>query len=214
MLTKTISYEDLDGVQQTETFWFQLTEGEITKQLIVGGEGGETLKDRLERLGNLTEEDMKNGAGRQVMDTFENILRAAVGKRTGNLFRKNDEIRDNFMYSGAYDAFFLEMLQTRDSGASYIKAMLPGKVHVAIDEAVAKQMQDTQQEASTTVATTLQTAPPVLESEVVELPSVKNASDEPKWLSETRYPTPKELMAMGKDEMRLAMKMKADKIFG
>lgn len=208
MIKKTISYEDLDGNTQTSDFWFQITKAEFLEKAMV--EGGEAYLEKLQRLATLTPEDMQNGGGKEVMTIFKMLLSEGVGRRDGDLFIKNEAITNRFMFSGAYDAFFLELISTPDAGAIFMRNMLPRDAHKAIDEALAekaKQGGDIPE---------LQAAPPVLEEPAPELPEVTKFYSElgdkekPAWLKDLREPTDKELIAMPKEEMQLAFRLKSD----
>src|SRR3954464_13358968 len=113
MLKKAITFTNIDGVTVTEEFHFQISQSDATKMMLVEGE------DYQERIMKRTEE--RDGA--KIIEHFENLLRAAVGKREGMRFVKNREITDYFMQSGAYDAFFMELIRTPDSGATIVAGM-------------------------------------------------------------------------------------------
>src|SRR5215211_4134516 len=95
MLKKTLTFKDLDGNPITEDFYFNLNTSELAK-LQLSHEGG---------FGDYLEKISAKRSGREVMDTFEDILRMSVGRRgeDNRKFIKTDEIRDDFMFSGAYD---------------------------------------------------------------------------------------------------------------
>lgn len=209
MIKKTISYEDLDGNTQTRDFWFQITKAEFLEKAMV--EGGEDYLKKLERLAKLTPEDMNTGGAKEVMSIFKTILADGVGRREGELFIKTPEITNQFMFSGAYDAFFLELIQTPDSGAIFMRNMLPRDAHKAIDEALAEKAKESGGDIPE-----LQAAPPVLEEPAPELPEVTKFYSElgdkekPAWLKDLREPTDKELIAMPKEEMQLAFRLKSE----
>lgn len=115
MLKKAITYQNLDGVTVTEEFHFQITKAEVAEKALVAG------AEYAEQLRKLTIE--RDGA--KIIAIFKELLTDAVGKREGNLFLKNDDIRNSFMFSGAYDSFFMELLQSPDSGAQVIVSMFP-----------------------------------------------------------------------------------------
>lgn len=211
MLVKDITYTDIDDVQQTKKFWFSMSRAELKEEILVGGRGGETFMERINRLSKTTEEDLKQGQGRELMDTFKAILAQSVGRRDGQLFIKDETTRNNFLYSGAYDALFEEMLESKDSGASLIAGILP------------KNMQEDFNEAAKVAAASSVVEGEVLQSsgtiEQVAQPSPTPStgtddSEMPLWYRENRYATPKELMNASTEETRLAMKMKSDKAFG
>jgi hypothetical protein len=160
MLKKAITYQNLDGVTVTEDFYFNISKAEALEKAIAEGEGYE------ERLRALA----KAEKGEEIIAEFKSVLGAAVGRREGNLFIKNDEIRNNFMFSGAYDAFFFELIQSPDSGASIISAMLPTGIQADVDKALAERgitPSATGSESNpsfTTNSSTLTASPPVLEA--------------------------------------------------
>lgn len=228
MLTKEITYEDIDGNEQKETFWFQLSKAEATKNMLVGGKNGETYEERLRRLGNMTEEDLKNGMGHEVLETFEEILKSSVGKRDGKLFRKTQDIRDHFEFSGAYDAFFMEMLASPDSGASYIRAIMPVVSQQNIDDAMVKQRAQKIVDGEVTTGGEMTATTGVIEH-TENLPTrqefpagavqamqtnQQGTDDAAAWQAEGRYATQQELRKMSPEDMRFAMQAKLNKVFG
>lgn len=213
MLKKTLSYENLDGETVTKDFYFQITKAEVVEKAMANGDG------YLESLGQLSAET--NGA--EILRHFKDILSNAVGQRQGQLFIKNDDIRNEFMYSGAYDQFLLEMLEAPDSGASQIRAILPKDAQKLVDEEAAKR-------GIKIDSPELPASPPVLEGEVAKpeptftgdikravaetdaakapAPAQTGTDDDPVWLKEGRNPTRQELMKMSKDEIQFAAKMR------
>lgn len=230
MIIRSITYTNLDGQLRQEDFAFQLTEAEFTKKAMT--EGGPAYLERLRKLADLTQAELEAGAGKEVMATFDVLLGDAVGKREGDLFIKNDEIRNRFLYSGAYDALFMELITTPDSGATFMRNMFPGNAHAAIDKALAERGVETADVTATQPtpeASPVTNVPDIVRTEfqkgivTVNAPELQPAApqlseagkdDEPLWFRESRYATPKELMKMGKEEMQFAMMMKSTKAFG
>lgn len=230
MLKKTITYENLDGEKVTEDFWFQITKSEVIERALAEGEEKYALM--LKQL-----EVEKDGA--KIIAVFKDILGSAVGRREGQLFIKSDEIRNRFMFSGAYDVFFTDLILGGDSGAAVLSAMLPKDAQEAVEEELRKRgiktdisasppilegtVADAEVQASKpqpdTFPTNLERAVQMTSAEskvtdVVTQPAGESKDDEPLWLKEGRYATPKELMLMGPEETRLAMKMKSQQAFG
>lgn len=213
MIKKSISYEDLDGNKKSEDFWFQITKAEFLEKAMV--EGGEAYLEKLQRLADLTPEDMQNGGGREVMAIFKMLLREGVGRREGDLFIKSEEITSRFMFSGAYDAFFLELIDTPDMGSIFMRNMLPRDAHKAIDEALAARASQDGDTAPTSAEPTPESGQVSLSTPIqtTELGAAapqpaETSKDEPEWLKEKREPTTKELLSMPKDEMALAFKLR------
>lgn len=210
MLTKTISYTDIDDQPQTETYCFQISLAEMSAEVFDKDRKGQTLKDRIERMTQMDEAALRAGGVGDLMKLYQEIIKSAVGKRRGKLFVKNDEVKDEFLYSGAYDRFFLEMLNSSDSGASMIAAMMPADIRKQVEDTIAVRSKElgvtVEGEVLPQSGTVEEIAPPAA--------AASTGTDEPKWLQEGRYPTSKELMNAGPEETRLAMKMKSDKAFG
>lgn len=209
MLKKSITYTDIDGKTVTEEFHFQINKVEVAEREVAHGIG------YLDSLKSLTIE--KDGA--KIIAVFKDFLFSAVGRREGNLFIKNDDIRNQFMFSGAYEAFFMDLISGADSGAAMMAAMLPAEYQEAAKAEVAKLEKKESLRAVPDIST-LPPKPPeeqlaalagVLGPERVEKianATAENPSNEPTWLLEMRNPTSVELREMGKDEMLLAAQMR------
>jgi hypothetical protein len=117
MLKREITYEDFDGQTVTETFYFNLTKTEIV-QLEVDYDGG--LESTLRRI--ITTEDVK-----ALMREFKKIVLMAYGVRSedGKRFVKNDELREAFTQTAAYDALFIELATNDEAAAKFIQGIIP-----------------------------------------------------------------------------------------
>jgi hypothetical protein len=117
MLKREITYEDFDGQTVTETFYFNLTKTEIV-QLEVDYDGG--LETTLRRI--ITTEDVK-----ALMREFKKIVLLAYGVRSedGKRFVKNDELREAFTQTAAYDALFIELATNDEAAAKFIQGIIP-----------------------------------------------------------------------------------------
>jgi len=127
MLKKTLTFKDLDGNPITEDFYFNLNTSELAK-LQLSHEGG---------FGDYLEKISAKRSGREVMDTFEDILRMSVGRRSedNRKFIKTDEIRDDFMFSGAYDVLFMELITNAGSAQEFIKSVVPADLVAQVEAA-------------------------------------------------------------------------------
>ena len=120
MLKKTITYTDFNGVQRTEDHYFNLTKAEIS-EMELSKDGGMTVLIR--RI--ISEQNMPALAA-----TFKEILRRTYGKKSddGRRFMKSEEIWKDFEESGAYDAFFMGLIQSPDNAVAFINAVVPKDV--------------------------------------------------------------------------------------
>jgi predicted nucleic acid-binding protein len=115
MLKKEITYEDFDGEMVTHTFYFNLTRTEIIEYSVEYEEGMEVTLARI-----IKAEDIKS-----LVHEFKKIVLSAYGVRDGSLFKKSQELRDDFVQTAAYDALFMELATSDDAASSFIKGIMP-----------------------------------------------------------------------------------------
>lgn len=109
MLVKTITYKDFNGVEQSEKFYFNLTEAEVA-EIELSTDGG--FAEKIERI--VAAEDQK-----EIWSVFKELILMSVGEKSpdGKHFIKSPEIRARFEQSAAYSALIMEML-TGDASVS------------------------------------------------------------------------------------------------
>ena len=117
MLKRDITYEDYNGEQVTETFYFNLTKSEII-ELEVSYKGG--LEGFIQAI--IQAEDNKT-----LVAEFKKIVLLSYGEKTpdGKRFVKNDELREAFSQTAAYDSLFMELAMNDESAANFIKGIIP-----------------------------------------------------------------------------------------
>lgn len=117
MIKKTITYTDFDGNEQKEDFYFNVSKTELL-DMETKYEGG---------FAHYLEEIQKAEDVKAIMNVMKDIVSMSVGKRSedGKRFIKNDEIRDDFLFSPAYDELFMDLFQNADHGTEFIKGILP-----------------------------------------------------------------------------------------
>lgn len=118
MIKKSVTFENFDGDTVTKEYHFHLNKAELA-QLELSAEGGLSAKLR----GIL---ETKNG--NLIMETFKNLLLQTVGRRQGELFLKTQEVRDEFEYSGAYSAMFMDMILNPGEAVEFMKGIVPKDV--------------------------------------------------------------------------------------
>lgn len=118
MLTKEISYTDLNGNQRTDTYYFNLTKAELI-------EYDSSFEDGvLNYLTFLT----KNGdkmKGKLVLAFKDLILRSYGEKTVNGRFVKSEELREAFAASEAYSELFMEITSSEEAAANFINAIIP-----------------------------------------------------------------------------------------
>lgn len=117
MIQKTFKYTDFNGNVQEETFYFNISKAEAIEMEVSEKEGLSTALQKIV--------DSKDN--KQILATFKDVLMRAVGEKSedGKRFIKNDDIRDAFIQSPAYDELFMELMTDAGAGAEFIQAVLP-----------------------------------------------------------------------------------------
>lgn len=119
MISKTIKFEDYNGDQVEDIFYFHLNKAELTKMNF--DESGKTLTDMILEIS----EDVTGT--RRVIDILEKICRASVGRKSedGKRFIKNDAITSELFDTEAYSELFIELVQNPEKAAEFIQGMMP-----------------------------------------------------------------------------------------
>lgn len=117
MLTKTITYEDFNGVKRTETFHFNLSRTEIV-ELEMSTEGG--IADAIQKLADA--KDMVS-----IFKLYKDIIKKSYGVKSddGRRLVKSDEIFSAFESTNAYDEFFMELCSDTDKAIEFITGIMP-----------------------------------------------------------------------------------------
>lgn len=132
MLKKSITYEDLNGNEVTDTFRFNFTKLELLEtDLMLEG-----LEDTVKRLTETKD-------SQQAYTLFKDIILSAYGEVSsdGKYFMKEDDdgrpLRRRFASSPACSEMILEFLQDPEAGAKFIEACLPAKLVAEVKAAKA-----------------------------------------------------------------------------
>lgn len=119
MIAKTITYTDYNGLERTETFYFNLTEAEA-------------LEWEMSAVGGLSEYIRKIVGANDIPSLvrfFKDIVLKAYGEKSadGRRFIKNDEVRDAFAQTEAYSKLFMELATDADKAAEFVNGITPNK---------------------------------------------------------------------------------------
>lgn len=130
MLKKTITYTDYNDVERTETFYFNLSESELT-EMQLSTDGG--LAERLQKM--IDSKDVPS-----VTKVFKEIILKAYGEKSadGKYFRKSEELSNAFVATEAYNKLYMELLQDPDKLAEFINGLLPKSVRDEVAKAQAE----------------------------------------------------------------------------
>jgi len=115
MLKKRIKYEDYEGTQREEDFFFNLSRAELMQMELeeVGG-----LKKRLEKL-------VQTQDTSEIAKCFKGIILDSYGEKSpdGKRFMKNQELSEAFSQTEAYVELFIEITTDDMAAAAFINGI-------------------------------------------------------------------------------------------
>lgn len=117
MLKKTIKYEDYNGVERTEDFYFNLSKAEC-------------MEMNLERVGGLEgwiNEVIQTQDQVSLVKLFKEIILKSYGRKSsdGREFIKSEELRKSFEQTEAYSELYMELVNDAEAASAWVKAVLP-----------------------------------------------------------------------------------------
>lgn len=118
MFKKVIKYEDFNGVQREETFYFNLSKAELMEMELSTQAGVEEMIKML----IATKDNAK------IVQIYKDLILKSYGIKSedGTRFIKTQELRDAFEQSNAYSEFFIEMMSSSDTQAAFINGVVSG----------------------------------------------------------------------------------------
>lgn len=128
MFSITKKYVDYNGVEKTETFWFNLNRVELAK-LALGPKGG---------LDGLIEEITRTSDVGRVLDLIQEILLMSYGRKTPEgRFAKTDEnghsYAREFEQTVAFETIYMELFENVDSLIAFIKGVVPAQLKADVE---------------------------------------------------------------------------------
>lgn len=117
MLKKVITFKDYNGVECTETHYFDLSQAEIMEMQM---EANGSLAERYQNL-----VDSKDAAG--LMKEFKFLICKSHGVRSedGKHFYKTEQGLQDFLSSPAYSALFMELTTNAEAASAFANGILP-----------------------------------------------------------------------------------------
>ena len=116
MHKETITYNDLNGVQRTEDFYFNLSKPEIVK-MQVSAKGGDDVQ-----LKSIS----ASANGALIMEFFENFIKSSYGEKSedGRRFMKSEEISRSFMETPAYEVLFEKLVTDSNAASIFVNRVM------------------------------------------------------------------------------------------
>ena len=121
MIKKTITYEDYNGVERTENFYFNLNKAEVL-EMEMGTEGG--MAESIQKI-----IDAKDAPA--IIRVFKDLVLKAYGVKSddGRRFMKTkpDGTRyaDDFSETEAYSQIVMELATDADAAAKFVNGIIP-----------------------------------------------------------------------------------------
>lgn len=118
MYKKMIKYEDFNGVQREEPFYFNLSKAELMEMELSTQAG----VDEMIRMLIATRDHAK------IVETYKNLILKSYGIKSedGTRFIKTPELREAFEQSNAYSEFFIELMSSSEAQAAFINGVVSG----------------------------------------------------------------------------------------
>jgi len=136
MIKKTIKYTDYAGKEQVGEFYFNMSKGELVLlEMSAVDENTEGMNDKLNRL-------ISSRNGKEIADTFKEIVDLAYGERTVDQtrFQKEDEngksLAIRFRSTGAYSELIYELATDAEKGAEFINGLMPQNLRDEVNKEV------------------------------------------------------------------------------
>lgn len=120
MLKKTVSYEDYNGVQRTEDFYFNLTKAEVA-EMELSVEGG---------FSKMIEEIVNSKDNVRIVALFKDMVLKSYGEKSpdGRRFIKSKEISEAFAQTEAYSEIFMELAMDSNAAAAFVNGIMPANL--------------------------------------------------------------------------------------
>jgi hypothetical protein len=117
MKKETIKYNDFNGNEREEDFYFNLTKAELMK-MELGVKGG--FAEAVKRI--IAAQDQP-----ALIEIFEDLIKKSYGVKTpdGRGFRKTKEDLDDFMATEAYSNLFMKLATDAQAASDFINGVVP-----------------------------------------------------------------------------------------
>lgn len=117
MLKETITYNDYNGNERTEDFYFNLTNAEVT-EMEMSTAGG--LAEMINRV--VAAQDAPS-----IIKIFKELILKAYGEKSadGKRFVKSEEISTAFSQTEAYSILFMKLATDADAASKFVNGIVP-----------------------------------------------------------------------------------------
>lgn len=131
MYPKKIKFEDFNGVEREQTFYFHLMESELLElQASIGGEG---FTDYVKRIIDASDTP-------KLAELFKKLILMSYGEKSddGSMFIKNDPVRgrlaDLFAQTNAYSELYVSLISDENEAIEFFNRVIPAKLADRVQE--------------------------------------------------------------------------------
>lgn len=122
MLKQTFVYEDYNGDQVSEVFYFNLTKIELAENMWL-----KNKVDKAAEIVNGPEHTMSADEMTAILGVIKDLMRLSYGVKSddGKRFVKNDQLWTEFTQSAAYDPFLFSLFETPEKANAFMIGIMP-----------------------------------------------------------------------------------------
>ena len=126
MIKKTIKYNDYNGNERVEDFYFNLSQAEAL-EMELGTTGG--LTEMVRRI--VAAQDTPS-----IISIFKKMIMASYGEKSpdGKRFIKSEELSTAFAQTEAYSKLFMELATDAKAGAAFVNGIVPDPPANAVEK--------------------------------------------------------------------------------
>lgn len=134
MLTREITYEDYNGNQQTDKFYFNVTKPEIVELEVEYKKG---FREHLEAI--IASEDRK-----EIIAEFKRLITWSYGEKSddGKRFVKNPELTEAFTQHPAYAVLYMELATDYNLAGDFIIGIAPSDMRDGVAAEVKRELSE------------------------------------------------------------------------
>jgi hypothetical protein len=126
MIIRTITYTNFDDEEVTKSYAFHLSKTDLVELEVSEQEG---FKEMIENI-------VKTNDRKALVEQFKRIVLMAYGVREGDRFIKNDQLREEFSQTPAYEALFMELATQEGKAVEFLTGCLPKDMRGDIPKAM------------------------------------------------------------------------------
>ena len=118
MIKETIKYENFDGVEITEDFYFNLSKAEITEMQLSTAGGFDEMVKKI-----IAAQDTP-----ALINIFKELILKAYGEKSADgkrFMKKNGELAEAFAETNAYSELFMKLATDSDAAVRFINGVVP-----------------------------------------------------------------------------------------